>query len=83
MNDPSKLRGASSTGDDVIGLAPPDASDPLIEAFKKDVDRTLLIENLRKTVDQRARQMQDLVVSLKEIRGAAWRQKGRASLRGK
>lgn len=27
--------------------------DPVIEAYKKDVDRTLLIENLRRTPQQR------------------------------
>jgi len=34
------------------------APDPVIEAYKKDVDRTLLIENLRRTPEQR---MQGLV----------------------
>lgn len=34
------------------------APDPVIEAYKRDVDRTLLIENLRKTPEQR---MQTLV----------------------
>ena len=34
------------------------AADPVIEAYKKDVDRTLLIENLRRTPEQR---MQGLV----------------------
>ena len=28
-------------------LAPPDYCDPVIEAYKKDVDRTLLRENLK------------------------------------
>ncbi len=36
-------------------LAPPDAVDPVIEAYKKDVDRTLLRENLRLTPAERAR----------------------------
>jgi hypothetical protein len=30
---------------------------PVIEAYKKDVDRTLLRENLRLTCDQRVRKM--------------------------
>ncbi len=34
-------------------LPPPDVSDPVIEAYKKDVDRTLLRENLKLTVQQR------------------------------
>ena len=29
------------------------AADPVIEAYKRDVDRTLLIENMRKTPEQR------------------------------
>jgi hypothetical protein len=37
-------------GDD---LAPPDYCDPVIEAYKKDVDRTLLRENLKLTVEER------------------------------
>ena len=31
--------------------------DPVIEAYKKDVDRTLIVENLRLTVDQRLRNL--------------------------
>ena len=34
-------------------LPPPDFVDPVIEAYKKDVDRTLLRENLKLTVEQR------------------------------
>jgi hypothetical protein len=34
-------------------LAPPDYHDPVIEAYKKDVDRTLLRENLKLTVEER------------------------------
>lgn len=36
-------------------LPPPDVFDPVIEAYKKDVDRTLLIENSRLTSDERSR----------------------------
>lgn len=31
--------------------------DPVIEAYKKDVDRTLLRENLRRSVDERLEQL--------------------------
>lgn len=31
----------------------PEGPDPIIEAYKKDVDRTLLYENLKLTVEQR------------------------------
>ncbi|MBI4661964.1 MAG: hypothetical protein HY735_24345 [Verrucomicrobia bacterium] len=55
MNDPAQLHDRAESPDEVIGLGPPDAIDPLIEAFKKDVDRTLLIENLRATPRERSR----------------------------
>ncbi len=35
-------------------LPPADASDSLLDAFKKDVDRTLLVESLKLTPDQRS-----------------------------
>lgn len=38
----------------------PVARDPLIEAYKKDVDRTLLRENLRRSVDERLRSLAEL-----------------------
>jgi len=34
-------------------LAPAEYSDPVTEAYKKDVDRTLLRENLKLTVEER------------------------------
>jgi len=34
-------------------LAPAEYFDPVIEAYKKDVDRTLLRENLKLTVEER------------------------------
>ena len=38
---------------DGVSLEP----DPVIEAYKQDVDRTLLREQLRRTVDERVRNM--------------------------
>jgi hypothetical protein len=51
--------------------------DPVIEAFKKDVDRTLLRENLKLTPDQRVRKLAHFMRSLEEVRaaGAAGRPK--------
>jgi hypothetical protein len=54
-------------------LAPPDVFDPVIEAYKKDVDRTLLRENLKLTVERRARKFLDFIKALDELRGAATR----------
>lgn len=43
-----------------VELVPDVARDPVVEAYKRDVDRTLLKENLRKTVDQRLRSLVEL-----------------------
>ncbi|NNJ26585.1 hypothetical protein [Alienimonas chondri] len=53
-----------------IADLPPITPDPVIEAFKKDVDRTLLRENLRKTVDERIDAMQAAVDLAAEMRNA-------------
>ena len=44
--------------------------DPLIEAYKKDVDVTLIRENLRLTVDQRFQQLMKLQEFAEELRRA-------------
>ncbi len=45
-------------------------ADPVIEAYKKDIDRTLLRQNLSLTPDQRLRKLQDVVDGLDALRGA-------------
>ena len=45
-------------------------SDPVVEAFKRDVDRTLLRENLKLTPEARVLKLQDFVRFLSEIRAA-------------
>lgn len=54
-------------------LAPPDVHDPVIEAYKKDVDRTLIRENLKLTHEQRLMKLQSYVESALRLRGAARR----------
>jgi len=46
------------------------ALDPVIEAYKKDVDRTLLIENLRLTVEQRFQKFEAFMQLAMELRRA-------------
>jgi transcriptional regulator with XRE-family HTH domain len=48
-----------------------DRRDPVIEAYKKDIDRTLLRENLKLTVEQRLRQHQQLAEFAAKFRGIA------------
>ena len=53
--------------------------DPVIEAYKKDVDRTLLRENLKLTPTQRLERLFDLQRTADELRrgGEALRRMGR------
>lgn len=44
--------------------------DPVIEAYKKDIDITLLIENLKLTPEQRLRKLMELQKFAEEIRKA-------------
>ena len=44
--------------------------DPVIEALKKDVDRSLLRENLKLTREQRLRKLHEVVLSLARLRKA-------------
>ena len=45
--------------------------DPVIEAYKKHVDRTLLRENLKLTPGQRVEKLAAFMRSLREVQGAA------------
>ena len=47
--------------------------DPVIEAYKKDIDRTLLRETLKLTPTQRLQRLQDFVQAMATLRGAASR----------
>jgi transcriptional regulator with XRE-family HTH domain len=51
-------------------LIPTGRPDPVIEAYKRDVDRTLLRDNLRKTVDERLRINAEMLLFGNEIRRA-------------
>jgi hypothetical protein len=44
--------------------------DPVIEAYKKDVDRTLIRENLKLTVEQRIENLMNLQQFIEEVRRA-------------
>ena len=47
--------------------------DPVIEAYKKDIDRTLLRENLKLTVEQRLLRLMELQKLSEELRRAGQR----------
>jgi hypothetical protein len=54
-------------------LAPADYRDPVIEAYKKDVDRTLLRENLNLTVQRRFEKFERFLEYAQELREAGRR----------
>lgn len=47
------------------------AHDPVIEAYKKDVDRTLIRENLKLTPDERVRKMISVLRFVEQVRGSS------------
>jgi hypothetical protein len=49
-----------------VSLAP----DPVIEAYKRDVDRTLLRERLKRSVEERLRDLTRLQAAAEELRRA-------------
>lgn len=52
---------------------PPDFIDPVVEAYKKDVDRTIIRENLKLTVEERLRKHQNAQTFFEELRRAGER----------
>ena len=54
--------------------APPLAPDPVIDAYKRDVDRTLLREQLRRTIDERVQRMIAALRLADELRAAGRRE---------
>ena len=52
-------------------------SDPVIEAYKQDIDRTLIRENLKLTPEQRLLQLMKLQELAEELQAAGRRLHGR------
>src|SRR5262249_21386669 len=83
-----RVRGSGDGGskmsdfDRVADLAPADYCDPVIEADKKDGDRTLLRENLKLTVQQRFEKFESFMRSVYELREAGRRARAAEKSRG-
>ena len=76
MDHDDELMPAGGCGN--FELPPADTIDPVVEFYKKDVDRTLLRENLKLTVAERSKKYQafaDSAEALKEA-GRRWRANG-------
>jgi hypothetical protein len=52
-------------------LAPADYCDPVVEVYKRDIDRSLLRENLKLTPDERSRKFERNMRMVSELRRAA------------
>jgi hypothetical protein len=74
-NEAEKATHAIERHSAAIELAPPDYYDPVIEFYKKDVDRTILRENLKLTVEERILKAQSFHKSIDGWRGAGSRLK--------
>ncbi len=73
MSEPTKYPdpGGASAELNEAAAFDPFFSDPLIEAFKKDVDRTLLRENLKLTFQERSEKFWSFMQGIYQMRGAA------------
>jgi hypothetical protein len=56
-----------------LDYPPPDFIDPVIEAYKKDIDRTIIRENLKLTVEGRFQKYKSFLLSRAAWSGAASR----------
>lgn len=57
--------------DDPFYQTPPDVKDPVVEAYKADIDRTMLIENLKLTTQQRSEKFERAMALVFELRKSA------------
>jgi hypothetical protein len=74
-DDPNLMPGTAQPSAELIGA---DRPDPVIEAYMKDVDRTLLRENLKLTVAQRFEKFERFLEYARELRDAGRRARKRA-----
>ena len=68
MSDPPRLTTGSDSSESNAAL--PHDSDPVIDAYKKDIDRTLLRENLTLTVQERFWKFEKFMEYVTELRRA-------------
>ena len=53
-----------------LDYPPPDFFDPVVEVYKRDVDRTIIRENLKLSVEDRLRKHQSAQAFFEELRRA-------------
>ena len=73
MTEPADITGELSglTSDGVLRETELEfGDDPVVACFKKDVDRSLLIDNLLRTHDERARRMNEFLRAREQLQAA-------------
>lgn len=80
MNEPIRYPDTSAPADvlnDAVEAASPDATDSVIEFYKKDVDRTILRENLKLTPQQRSEKFVAFMQGVYQLQAIAARERRR------
>lgn len=65
-----------AAGDSRSGVDVPPTPDPVIDAYKKGIDRTLIRENLKRTPEERILQLMKLQEFAEELQAAGRRSRG-------
>ena len=73
MADSNSIRSSAVEQPYSLDYPPPDFVDPVIEEYKKDVDRSIIRENLKLTVEERLRKHQNAQTFFEELRRAGER----------
>jgi hypothetical protein len=82
MTDPSVRTIERALNPPLFELAPPDYHDPVVEVYKRDIDRTLLRESLKLTVQQRLEKFERFMETIEELRRAGERSRASKVSRG-
>jgi hypothetical protein len=78
LDDQNQTPPAIRSHSTAMDLAPPEYCDPVIEAYKKDIDRSLLRENLKLSVQQRFEQFERFMEYIYVMQTAGRKARGEA-----
>ena len=73
MPEPNPIQSTEAALPYSLDYPPPDFIDPVVEVYKRDVDRSIIRENLKLTVEERLRKHQNAQTFFEELRRAGER----------
>ena len=73
MPEPNPIQSTTAALPYSLDYPPPDFIDPVVEVYKRDVDRSIIRENLKLTVEERLRKHQNAQTFFEELRRAGER----------